>query len=211
MDYNDYRREYVLGGLRQEMLAASPIEQFDRWQQQAIVAGLKDPTAAALATTTPDGELWQRIVLIKGVSDAGFVFYTNYNSNKGKALTASGYASLLFPWNELDRQVTVSGSVSRVDESVSDAYFASRPRDSQLGAWASAQSTAIDSRDALEAAYDAVVERFGDGEIPRPPHWGGFCVAPKQIEFWQGGARRLHDRLRYRLDNGNWHVTRLQP
>lgn len=211
MDYNDYRREYVLGGLRREMLASSPIEQFDRWQQQAIAAGLKDPTAAALATTDGAGQLWQRIVLIKGVSDQGFVFYTNYDSAKGQALAASGRASLLFPWNELDRQVTASGTVSRVDASVSDAYFASRPRESQLGAWASAQSEAIESRDALEAAYDAVVERFGEGPIPRPPHWGGFCVAPEQIEFWQGGARRLHDRLRYQLDNGAWRVTRLQP
>ena len=211
MDYNDYRREYVLAGLRREMLAASPIDQFDLWQQQAIAAGLKDPTAAALATTSRDGELWQRIVLIKGVTEAGFVFYTNYNSDKGRALTATGQASLLFPWNELDRQVTVSGTVSRVAESISDAYFASRPRESQLGAWASAQSAAIESRDVLEAAYDAALERFADGEIPRPPHWGGFCVAPKQIEFWQGGARRLHDRLRYCLDNGSWRVERLQP
>jgi pyridoxamine 5'-phosphate oxidase len=139
------------------------------------------------------------------------VFYTNYQSGKADALAKSAMASMLFPWNELDRQVSVSGQIAQIDEVESDDYFASRPRDSQLGAWASAQSQAIDSRDALLAQWSEVKNRFGDGPIPRPPHWGGYRLAPLTWEFWQGGENRLHDRFRYQHSDDGWVITRLQP
>jgi pyridoxamine 5'-phosphate oxidase len=173
---------------------------------------LADPTACALATREADDTLRQRMVLMKGVDERGLVFYTNYGSGKAAALEACAQASMLFPWNELDRQVSVTGNVARVSEAESDAYFASRPRDSQLGAWASAQSQAINNRETLEAQLAAVTERFGEGEIPRPPHWGGYRLVPVSWEFWQGGESRLHDRFRYTLDDDNrWEITRLQP
>ena len=211
MNYEDHRRNYVLGGLHREMLTDTPLELFEQWQQQAIDAGLKDPTAAALATVDISGNLWQRIVLLKGLSDGGFVFFTNYQSNKARALALDSRASLLFPWNELDRQVTVTGAVEKISEQQSDAYFASRPRASQLGAWTSAQSNPIASRALLEAEYQKVVERFDGEAVPRPAHWGGYRLRPVEIEFWQGGEHRLHDRFRYALADGNWLATRLQP
>lgn len=212
MNYEDHRRNYVLGGLHRDMLASCPLEQFDRWQQQAIEADLKDPTAASLATVEPGGNLWQRIVLLKSVSDGAFVFFTNYQSNKARALAVDNRASMLFPWNELDRQVTVCGRVEKVSEADSDAYFASRPRASQLGAWASNQSDPIADRALLESQYHKVIERFAeDDTIPRPPHWGGFRLIPEQIEFWQGGEHRLHDRFRYVREGDGWEVVRLQP
>jgi pyridoxamine 5'-phosphate oxidase len=193
------------------MLPDSPFDLFEQWQQQAIDAGLKDPTAVALATADPSGGLWQRLVLLKGVSDGGFVFYTNYQSNKAMALAAEPRASMLFPWNELDRQVIVAGSVAAIGAEESDAYFASRPRDSQLGAWASSQSQPIDNRAALEAQYAAVADRFAGADIPRPPHWGGYRLHPDTIEFWQGGEHRMHDRFRYTRQSALWSVSRLQP
>ena len=212
MNYEDYRRNYVLGGLRRSMLADCPIEQFQQWQEQAIAAGLKDPTAASLATVETNGSLWQRIVLLKGIESGGFVFYTNYQSNKGQALAVEPRASMLFPWNEIDRQVTVSGRVERVTPSHSDAYFGSRPRASQLGAWASQQSRPIASRSVLEQQYNEVLERFDGVVVPRPSDWGGFRLEPTTIEFWQGGEHRLHDRFRYqRDDDGRWQLERLQP
>jgi pyridoxamine 5'-phosphate oxidase len=211
MQFSDFRRDYTLGGLRRDMLLDCPVAQFEHWQEQAIAAGLADPTAASLATVETNGELWQRIVLLKQILDGGFVFFTNYNSHKAQALQADQRASLLFPWNEIDRQVTVSGRVERVAEAVSDAYFASRPRESQIGAWTSAQSSTIESRDMLEQQFAATLARFGDGPIPRPPHWGGFRLTPLLMEFWQGGKHRLHDRFRYTRDGDQWHIERLQP
>jgi pyridoxamine 5'-phosphate oxidase len=188
------------------------VAQFIGWQEQAIAAGLADPTACALATRQPDDTLRQRMVLMKGVDERGLVFYTNYESGKAAALQIFSQASMLFPWNELDRQVTVTGSVSSVSDEESDAYFASRPRDSQLGAWASAQSRMIDGRAALLEQLTEVTARFGEGKIPRPPHWGGYRLAPVAWEFWQGGESRLHDRYRYtRADDNSWLITRLQP
>jgi pyridoxamine 5'-phosphate oxidase len=188
------------------------VAQFIGWQEQAIAAGLADPTACALATRQPDDTLRQRMVLMKGVDERGLVFYTNYESGKAAALQIFSQASMLFPWNELDRQVTVTGSVSSVSDEESDAYFASRPRDSQLGAWASAQSRMIDGRAALLEQLTEVTARFGEGKIPRPPHWGGYRLAPVAWEFWQGGESRLHDRYRYtRTDDNGWLITRLQP
>ena len=212
MRFSEHRRQYTLGGLRRKDLAVDPVAQFIGWQEQAIAAGLADPTACALATREADNTLRQRMVLMKGVDERGLVFYTNYGSGKAAALEACAQASMLFPWNELDRQVSVTGNVARVSEAESDAYFASRPRDSQLGAWASAQSQAINNRETLEAQLAAVTERFGEGEIPRPPHWGGYRLVPVSWEFWQGGESRLHDRFRYtRADDNRWEITRLQP
>ena len=212
MRFSEHRRQYTLAGLRRKDLAADPVAQFIGWQEQAIAAGLADPTACALATREADDTLRQRMVLMKGVDERGLVFYTNYGSGKAAALEACAQASMLFPWNELDRQVSVTGNVARVSEAESDAYFASRPRDSQLGAWASAQSQAINNRETLEAQLAAVTERFGEGEIPRPPHWGGYRLVPVSWEFWQGGESRLHDRFRYtRADDNRWELTRLQP
>ncbi len=212
MRFSEYRRQYTLGGLRRKDLAADPVAQFIGWQEQAIAAGLADPTACALATREADDTLRQRMVLMKGVDERGLVFYTNYGSGKAAALDACAQASMLFPWNELDRQVSVTGNVARVSDAESDAYFASRPRDSQLGAWASAQSQVIDNRETLEAQLAAATERFGEGEIPRPPHWGGYRLVPATWEFWQGGESRVHDRFRYtRADDNRWEITRLQP
>lgn len=211
MNYDDHRRDYVLGGLRSDALTPDPLGLFALWQDQAIDAGLKDPTAAVLATSEVDGLLWQRIVLMKGVSEKGFVFFSNYESNKAQALLEDDRAALLFPWNELDRQVTVSGHVLKVSPVESDAYFATRPRASQLGAWASRQSQPIESRSVLVSQYREMENSYGDADIPRPPHWGGYRLVPEQVEFWQGGEHRLHDRFRYRRNGAGWDVTRLQP
>ena len=212
MRFSDHRRQYTLGGLRRADLAEDPVAQFVVWQDQAIAADLADPTACVLATLQPDQTVRQRMVLMKGVDARGLVFYTNYQSGKAAALAEWDQASMLFPWNELDRQVSVSGAVERASEEESDAYFASRPRDSQLGAWASAQSQGIENREALMQQLADVSARFGEGEIPRPPHWGGYRLIPLSWEFWQGGENRLHDRFRYtHNDEGNWQVTRLQP
>ena len=212
MRFSDHRRQYTLGGLRRADLAEEPVAQFVAWQEQAITAGLADPTACVLATQQPDQRLCQRMVLMKGVDAHGLVFYTNYQSGKAAALDEYDQASMLFPWNELDRQVSISGTVERASEEESDAYFASRPRESQLGAWASAQSQAIESREALMQRLSEVTARFGSGDIPRPTHWGGYRLVPVSWEFWQGGESRLHDRFRYTRDDGeSWQVTRLQP
>ena len=212
MRFSDHRRQYTLGGLRRADLAEDPVAQFVAWQDQAIAAGLADPTACVLATLQPDQTLRQRMVLMKGVDERGLVFYTNYQSGKAAALADCDQASMLFPWNELDRQVSVSGAVEGVSEAESDAYFASRPRDSQLGAWASSQSQEIENREALMQQLVDVSARFGEGEIPRPPHWGGYRLVPITWEFWQGGENRLHDRFRYtRADSESWRVARLQP
>lgn len=211
MNYDDHRRDYILGGLRSDALTSSPLALFEQWQAQAISAGLKDPTGVVLATSEVAGGLWQRIVLLKGVSEGGFVFFSNYESNKAQALAADDRASMLFPWNELDRQVIVSGHIVKTSAEESDSYFASRPRASQLGAWASDQSRAIDNRDALLASYRNVEQEYADADIPRPPHWGGYRLVPSQMEFWQGGEHRLHDRFRYVRSDDGWSVTRLQP
>jgi len=212
VNYEDHRRNYVLGGLRRTNLTDDPLVLFNQWQQQAIAADLKDPTAASLATVEVSGMLWQRIVLLKAIKEGAFVFFTNYRSNKARALAADQRASLLFPWHELDRQVIVAGTVEKISDVESDEYFASRPRESQLGAWASSQSDPIADRSLLEAQYQRVLTRFANEDaVPRPPHWGGFRLLPQQIEFWQGGEHRLHDRFRYERDGESWSVARLQP
>lgn len=212
MKYEDFRREYLAGGLTRAVLAPCPIEQFQQWLGQAVEGGLRDPTAMVLATVDEDGAPWQRIVLLKGVSDQGFVFYTNYGSAKAQAMAQHPRVSLHFPWNELDRQVIVGGTVVKMPALESARYFVSRPRESQLAAWASKQSRPISARALLEKQVLVMKEKFGRGEIPVPDFWGGYRVVPDRIEFWQGGAHRLHDRFEYRLQApGQWQIEQLQP
>lgn len=213
MHYEDFRREYTAGGLSRDMLDASPITQFEHWLEQAVRAGLGDPTAMVLATIDDDGRPWQRIVLLKGLSHGGFVFYTNYGSAKAEAIAANNRVSLLFPWNELDRQVTIGGKAEKMSFAESAAYFVTRPRESQIAAWASRQSRPISARALLEKQVASLREKFGQGEIPVPDFWGGYRVMPERIEFWQGGEHRLHDRFMYsRQANGDdWTIEQLQP
>ena len=212
LQYETFRREYIAGGLSREMLDACPIRQFEGWLEQAVKAWLKDPTAMSLATVGEDGLPWQRIVLLKGLSHGGFVFYTNYGSAKAAAIACNPRVSLLFPWNELDRQVIVSGTVEKMSVMESASYFMTRPRESQIAAWASRQSRPISARALLEQQVQALREKFGRGEIPMPDFWGGYRVLPERIEFWQGGEHRLHDRFLYRRQAaGGWSIEQLQP
>lgn len=209
--FEDKRREYTRGGLRRKDLLADPIEQFDRWFEQAEQAGLSDPTAMTLATVDGEGQPSQRIVLLKHLDADGFVFYTHTDSRKGLELAANPRASLHFPWHNLDRQVKIAGIVHPLERQTVSDYFHSRPRESQLAAWASEQSGVIESRQALMQAYDAVKARFADGPIPLPENWGGYCLEPREIEFWQGGAYRLHDCFRYTRTSNTWQIDRLAP
>jgi pyridoxamine 5'-phosphate oxidase len=212
VNYEEFRREYLAGGLRRDMLDACPITQFQRWLEQAVEGEIRDPTAMVLATNDAAGSPWQRIVLLKDVSTAGFVFYTNYRSAKAKAMAEQPVVSAHFPWNALDRQVCLAGRVEKLSLTESARYFLSRPRESQLAAWASRQSRPISSRAVLEAQVAAIRARFGEGELPLPDFWGGYRIVPSRIEFWQGGAHRLHDRYEYRLQSaGDWHIEQLQP
>jgi len=212
VEYEDFRREYLAGGLTRDMLDKRPIVQFEQWLEQAVVGGLADPTAMSLGTVDAEGRPWQRLVLLKGVSEKGFVFYTNHGSNKAAAIAANPQVSLLFPWNALDRQVIVSGVVETMSTAASARYFLTRPRESQLAAWASRQSRSISTRALLEKQMATMREKFGNGEIPMPDFWGGYRVVPQQIEFWQGGANRLHDRFRYLASHdGEWEIRQLQP
>jgi pyridoxamine 5'-phosphate oxidase len=210
--YEQFRREYTAAGLTRAMLDACPLRQFELWFEQAIIAQLNDPTAMVLATLDESGAPWQRIVLLKGVANGGFVFYTNYDSDKARAIAREPRVSLHFPWNALDRQVIVAGSAQKIGSAESAAYFATRPRESQIAAWASRQSQSISDRAALEAQAQRMRERFGDGEIPLPEFWGGYRVLPQRLEFWQGGEHRLHDRFVYRRGTEReWEIEQLQP
>jgi pyridoxamine 5'-phosphate oxidase len=210
--YEKFRREYTAGGLNRTMLDACPMRQFEIWLEQAIEGELNDPTAMVLSTVDEHGAPWQRIVLLKGLSKNSFVFYTNYDSDKARAIEREPRVSLHFPWNVLDRQVIVAGTVQKTGEAEAADYFASRPRESQIAAWASRQSNPIVDRAALEAQAQQIREKFGDGEIPKPPFWGGFRVMPERIEFWQGGEHRLHDRFVYRRGaEREWEIEQLQP
>ena len=212
MHYEDFRREYTAGGLSREMLDACPLKQFEHWLEQSVNAGLEDPTAMVLATVDDQGTPWQRIVLLKGLSQGGFVFYTNYGSNKAQAIAANPRVSLHFPWNELDRQVIVAGQVEKMTVAESASYFVTRPRESQIAAWASRQSRPVSARAMLEKQVQVLKEKFGKGDIPMPDFWGGYRVIPQRIEFWQGGEHRLHDRFLYsREGDGPWGIEQLQP
>jgi len=210
--FEAYRREYTAGGLAREDLDPCPVRQFEHWLTQAVEAGLSDPTGMVLATVDADGNPWQRIVLLKGASRDGFVFYTNYGSAKARAIDAEPRVSLLFPWNELDRQVIVGGVAGKMPFAESARYFLSRPRESQVAAWASRQSRPVPARAALETEFKRLMREFGRGEVPVPDFWGGYRVRPTRVEFWQGGAHRLHDRFLYtRQEDDTWTIEQLQP
>jgi pyridoxamine 5'-phosphate oxidase len=204
--------EHPGGGLHRRDLDPDPIKQFSNWFTAAIEAQIRDVNAMSLATAWPDGRPSVRIVLLKGFDHDGFVFFTNYESEKGRQLAANRYAALGFYWIELDRQIRISGKTTRTSHEESERYFHSRPTGSQLGAWASRQSEVVDARRVLDARMAQVSERFADKPIPLPPHWGGFRLKPDQVEFWQGRANRLHDRFRYILQaDGVWLLERLSP
>ncbi|MFG1648672.1 pyridoxamine 5'-phosphate oxidase [Micromonospora sp. NPDC049275] len=208
------RNEYAADlGLTEADLAADWHTQFDSWFADAVAFGLPEPNAMVVGTADPAGRPSGRTVLLKGYDPEGFVFFTNHLSRKGVEATANPYASLVFPWFPMQRQVVVAGSIVPVDQAVTESYFASRPRGSQVGAWASPQSQVVPDRAALEERYREVADRYADADaIPTPPHWGGLRVRPDSVEFWQGRAGRLHDRLRFRrLDAGDWIVERLAP
>ena len=208
----DLRREYTLGGLRRADLNADPIAQFNHWFQQARGAGLTEPNAMTLATVGGGGHPSTRIVLLKAVDHRGFIFFTNYESRKGRELAENSHAALTIYWAELERQVCVSGTVGKIGSSESDQYFNSRPRGSRLAAWVSSQSEVIVNRAVLERKLNEVAAQHPGEQVPRPPYWGGYCLAPERIEFWQGRPSRLHDRFQYLKEtSGGWHLDRLSP
>jgi len=211
LDLAALRRDYALATLDERDVEADPIRQFERWFADAAAARVPEPNAMTLSTATRDGVPSARIVLLKGVDANGFAFYTDYRSRKGAELAENPLAALTFLWKEIERQVRITGSVSRVSTHESDAYFRTRPLGSRLGAWASHQSAVLASREELEARVQDVIGRFPDGDVPLPPHWGGFRVAPDEIELWQGRPDRLHDRLLYRRGERGWEISRLSP
>ena len=198
-------------GLSEEDVNPDPFKQFSVWLEDALAAKLPQPLGMALATATRDGRPSVRMVLLRGVSERGFCFFTNYESRKAKELQANPRAALVFYWAELDRQVRVEGTIERLSAEESDAYFQTRPRGSQLGAWASPQSQIIPNRELLERNLQELTAKYSSGQVPRPPHWGGYRLVPQAIEFWAGGDNRLHDRLRYTRDGQGWTVQRLAP
>jgi len=197
--------------LDEDTVETDPFAQFARWWADALEAGVPQPEAMTLATADAHGRPSARMVLLKSHDAAGFTFYTNYSGRKSRELAENPLAALLFFWQPLERQVRIEGAITRVSAAEADAYFDTRPRDSRIGAWASPQSEVLPDRATLERAFAEQRARFGDGPIPRPPHWGGFRVAPDSLEFWQGRQSRLHDRFRFRREGGGWRRERLAP
>ena len=210
MSVADLRESYERGALDRADLPADPFALFDAWFEAARASGTPEPNAMTLSTVSAEGAPSARVVLLKGV-DHGFVFYTNRESRKGRELDAAGVAALTFWWPPLERQVRIEGTAERIADAASDAYFQSRPRGSRLGAWASPQSEAIPDRSVLDARLAEATERFADGDVERPPFWGGYRVVPSAVEFWQGRPSRLHDRFLYRREGDAWTVGRLAP
>jgi pyridoxamine 5'-phosphate oxidase len=212
MSIAELRREYGRTGLNEADLAADPIAQLRRWLDEAVAAGVTDPTAMVLATATSNGIPSARVILLKGLDSRGLAFFTNYRSRKAQELTGNPHAAATFYWPDIDRQVRVEGFVSLVDGTESDQYFQLRPVDSQLAAWASNQSEPLaGGRPELDRRYQEIAKRFTGGAVPRPPFWGGYRIEPITMEFWQGRHSRLHDRLRYSLVAGRWVIERLAP
>jgi pyridoxamine 5'-phosphate oxidase len=205
------RSDYSQRELIEKHVAKDPILQFENWMQEAISAEVPEPHAMTLSTAAQEGKLSSRIVLLRYVSTKGFVFYTNYNSNKGKDIVKNPNAALNFFWQQIERQIRVEGTLEKVSDAVSDAYFQSRPRESKIGAWVSNQSTVIKNREMLEEKFIELSAKYPGEEVPRPPYWGGYLLKPSLIEFWQGRPSRLHDRIQYVLENGNWSIQRLAP
>lgn len=210
-DYSTYRREYAIGGLNRKNLSESPFEQFEKWFDQTVKADIPDPCAMSLATVSTDGKPTQRTVLLKTFDKKGFVFFTNYKSQKSQQIGENPNVSLLFPWTELERQVEINGKAEKISSAESLKYFITRPRGSQLGAWASNQSSHINTRALLESQLQKMKDKFSKGEIPLPDFWGGYRVVPEAIEFWQGGEDRLHDRFEYLRSQSGWEINRLEP
>ncbi|HEY1121226.1 MAG TPA: pyridoxamine 5'-phosphate oxidase [Haloferula sp.] len=211
MDLSEFRKEYTDRGLRREDLAADPMVQFESWFQQAVELKLHEPNAMSLATVDATGRPLLRTVLLKYFDTNGFVFFTNYQSRKAKHIAENPQVSLLFPWVILERQVIVQGRAEKISAAESLKYFSSRPRESQLGAWVSDQSSVISSRKLLMQKLAEIKDKFAHGEVPLPSFWGGFRVIPETIEFWQGGSARLHDRFFYEKKDGAWDIERLSP
>ena len=211
MSIADIRKDYQLKSLSEHEVDQNPFAQFSVWWNEAVQSDIVEVNAMALSTVTSTGKPSSRIVLLKGYDEQGFVFFTNYSSDKGQQLTQNHFAALLFFWKELERQVRIEGVVSKVSEEESDAYFNSRPAGSRLGAWASPQSQKISDREVLNNELMKFTEQFDQENIPRPAHWGGYRVKPTRIEFWQGRSNRLHDRILYEQDNDNWQISRLAP
>ena len=211
MTLADLRKDYSLAGLTEKDLARDPFRQFEKWFQEAEAAKIAEPNAMTLATAGRDGRPSARTVLLKGLDGRGFVFFSNYESRKGRELEASAHATLLFPWVALERQVIVEGMVTKVAREESEAYFHSRPRASQLAAWVSQQSSIIPGRAVLEDAMKALEKKYAGQEVPLPANWGGWRLLPETVEFWQGRRSRLHDRLRYRREKDGWTIERLAP
>lgn len=208
----DLRREYTLAGLRRSDLEPDALAQFQKWFQQALAAKLVEPNAMTLATADKQGHPSARIVLLKGADERGFIFFTNYKSRKGCELTANPNASLVFFWPDLERQVCIAGTVSRISTEESRQYFNTRPKGSRLAAWVSSQSEAIANRGVLEEKLAQLSAQYPGDEVPLPPYWGGYCLTPNRIEFWQGRPNRLHDRFRYSKAAGTgWLIERLSP
>ena len=210
MNIADLRQEYMRAGLSEAQADADPLRQFERWFEDALRAQLPLPNAMTLATVTPSGAPSARIVLLKGLEQGGFVFYTNYLSRKGRELERNAKACLLLLWSHLERQVRIDGTVQKVTSAESDAYYTTRPLGARHSAWASAQSEMVADRQVLERAMENARREHGD-QPHRPPHWGGYRVIPQEIEFWQGRSDRLHDRLRYRRTDSTWTIERLSP
>jgi len=212
MNSETLRRELMAKGLVRTDLAAEPVKQFEQWYAQTIETESAEPGAMSLATVDAQGQPWQRMVLLKLFDEKGFVFFTNYSSRKAAQIAANSRVSLLFPWQELGRQVKVTGTAEKIPTAESVGYFATRPRGSQIGAWASHQSKVIKSRAILDGMFDQMKHKFLDGEIPLPSFWGGYRVSPETVEFWQARDSRLHDRFIYRLnENAQWVIERLAP
>jgi len=211
-DLAQIRKEYTLLSLDEKSISPSPFQQFEKWFNEALTAKVLEPNAMNLATVSENGRPSSRIVLLKGFDEQGFIFFTNYQSNKGKDLEQNPFCSLSFFWPELERQVRIEGSAGKIPTDQSDAYFNSRPRESQIGAWASPQSSVIASRIIIEERYNSIEKKFeGEKSITRPNQWGGYITKPFLIEFWQGRHSRLHDRIQYTLVDGPWKINRLAP
>jgi pyridoxamine 5'-phosphate oxidase len=212
LDIAALRQEYTQGGFSEDEADSNPIRQFENWFQQALKVGLREPNAMVLATVGPNGQPSTRVVLLKDVSEKGFSFFTNYESRKGQELAQNPKASATFPWLDLERQVCIQGHVTRLSREESEAYWKVRPRASRLGAWVSKQSTVISGRPFLEARMQELQNQYPGEDIPLPPYWGGYLLAPEEIEFWQGRRSRLHDRIHYRKQPDNtWKIERLSP
>lgn len=205
------RTDYIKSALHEDQVDNDPIKQFTTWFNEALHAKVMEPNAMTLATSAADGQPNARTVLLKHIDDRGFVFFTNYESQKGSEIAENNKVSLLFFWPELERQVRVQGIAEKISVKESETYFHSRPRGSQLGAIASHQSAKIESRAVIEQKLTALEEKYKDAEIPLPDFWGGYCVKPLQLEFWQGGSSRLHDRIVYKNDRSNWNIFRISP